>query len=734
MKALILILLVTIVAAGQQRNTTTYTPLPAPGAAGTVTLSLSEYNRLVELASRKDKTPDGAPLPFVLSHAVFKLRVEKQTLVGTVDIDGALLAPGPVKTPLTTGLTVLEAKQANLALPLLQEGSSHAAILIGPGPFAVALGVAAPLTIEAGRASFVLPVPLASSATLSLELPGSHANVRIEPGLVTSRTTVNGSTVIEAALEPGKPARLWWTTREIAAPVAQRDVRFLSDIKTVVSVGDSQLRLTALCDLTVIQGEAAEFKLPLPAGYELTTASGNTLESHEVSGDTLTLRVHDPARRNHQFLIAMERANRETKADAPLLAFTGAQRETGEVLIEGAGAMELIATEAGGLRRMDVREASAITRSLSHFPLQAAFRYNRRAADAPKLQLEWRQFLDADVLSAVAERATVTTLANVEGRTLTEISLRVRNHAKPYLKIELPAGAQLVTAEIEGQRVKPVEGGRVPLLRAGLDSSRAYTVSFVYLSNGARFAKNGSYDMGLPKLDIPVNLLTWEVSLPDRLEVKQFGGNALAAELFPAALANNFGVDGVENNNFDANFWNSNDLSTLEPGQIGGIVVDPTGAVVPGAQVTVSNTQTGASRTTTSNGDGNWVISGMQPGPMKVVISTPGFKNMQYDLELQASKPARMGTTLEVGGVAATVEITREGAISTDTRRIEEFARKKQAEGLYTLSQNAVNLQRRVAGILPVPVEVPRSGKSYRFVRPLVLEEETRITFQYRSR
>jgi len=734
MKALILILLVTIVAAGQQRNTTTYTPLPAPGAAGTVTLSLSEYNRLVELASRKDKTPDGAPLPFVLSHAVFKLRVEKQTLVGTVDIDGALLAAGPVKTPLTTGLTVLEAKQANLALPLLQEGSSHAAILIGPGPFAVALGVAAPLTIEAGRASFVLPVPLASSATLSLELPGSHANVRIEPGLVTSRTTVNDSTVIEAALEPGKPARLWWTTREIAAPVAQRDVRFLSDIKTVVSVGDSQLRLTALCDLTVIQGEAAEFKLPLPAGYELTTASGNTLESHEVSGDTLTLRVHDPARRNHQFLIAMERANRETKADAPLLAFTGAQRETGEVLIEGAGAMELIATEAGGLRRMDVREASAITRSLSHFPLQAAFRYNRRAADAPKLQLEWRQFLDADVLSAVAERATVTTLANVEGRTLTEISLRVRNHAKPYLKIELPAGAQLVTAEIEGQRVKPVEGGRVPLLRAGLDSSRAYTVSFVYLSNGARFAKNGSYDMGLPKLDIPVNLLTWEVSLPDRLEVKQFGGNALAAELFPAALANNFGVDGVENNNFDANFWNSNDLSTLEPGQIGGIVVDPTGAVVPGAQVTVSNTQTGASLTTTSNGDGNWVISGMQPGPMKVVISTPGFKNMQYDLELQASKPARMGTTLEVGGVAATVEITREGAISTDTRRIEEFARKKQTENLYSVSQNAVNLQRRVAGILPVPVEVPRSGKSYRFVRPLVMEEETRITFQYRSR
>jgi hypothetical protein len=177
MKALILILLTAIVAVGQHRNTTLDVPLPAPGSPGTVTLSLSEYDRLVALATRKTKTPDGVPLPFVLSHAVFKLRLEKQTLVGTVEIDGALLETGPVKTPLTAGLTVLEAKQSGTALPLLQEGTNHSAILIGPGPFAVSLGVAAPLTIEAGRASFVLPVPLATSSILSLEIPGNHANV-----------------------------------------------------------------------------------------------------------------------------------------------------------------------------------------------------------------------------------------------------------------------------------------------------------------------------------------------------------------------------------------------------------------------------------------------------------------------------------------------------------------------------------------------------------------------------
>jgi hypothetical protein len=695
----------------------------------------------VELGTRKPTAPAAAPLPFALSRAAFKLRVADQSLLGTVDIDGALLQKGAVKVPLTTGLTILEAKQSGSPLPLLQDGLTHAAILNGPGAFSVSLSIASALTIEAGRASFVVPTPPASSSLLSLDLPGSHANVRIEPGLITSRTTESGDTIIEATLEPGKPARVWWTTREIAAPVAQREVRFLSDIKTVVSVGDSQLRLTALCDVTVIQGEAAEFRMPLPPGFELTEATGSTLDSKETEAGVLILKVREPTRRNHQFLVALERTNRDTKVDAPLLSFVGAQRETGELLVEGVGAMELKPTESGGLRRMDVREVGAIARSLARFPLQAAFRYNRRQGDAPKLQLEWTQFPDARVLSAVAERATVTTLTNVEGKSLTEVTLRVRNHAQPFVKVELPPGAQLLSADVEGERVKPVlgsDGNRVPLLRAGFNPSGAYTVSFVYLSSGTRFTKGGAYEMGLPKLDIPVNLLTWEISLPDRLEVKQFGGNALAAELFPAA-AQNIIVDGTTDD-YDgtaSNLWAQTgvDISGLEAGQIGGIVADPNGAVVTNAAVTVVNKQTGASLTTRSDGDGRWVVSGMQPGPVRVTIAAPGFSSAQQDLEVNGSRPARLGTTLPVGTVSETVTVTSNlNSLEAGSRRIEDQVRKNQAAQLNMPSQNVFNLQRRVAGILPVRVDVPRSGKSYRFVRPLVLEEETKVTFQYKSK
>ena len=49
-------------------------------------------------------------------------------------------------------------------------------------------------------------------------------------------------------------------------------------------------------------------------------------------------------------------------------------------------------------------------------------------------------------------------------------------------------------------------------------------------------------------------------------------------------------------------------------------------------------------------------------------------------------------------------------------------------------SSNVADLKQRVAGVLPIRVDVPREGASYRFVRPLVLNEETTVTFTYRKK
>ncbi len=463
---------------------------PLPGA-GNVSLTLGEYDRLVALAGQAPKRIETPPYPFLVKSAQFKMDVRGETVTGTVDVEGEVFVKGDRKVPLVSDLTVLEAREQGRELPIEQSGGMHSGLITGPREFAVTLDAGLPLSIETGRASFNLPAPAAGLARLTLTVPGDQTLVNINPGLITAKSSSGGKTTIEATLVPGQISNVWWAARlnlTAAPPAAPKPARFLSDLKTLISVSESELGLAALAEITVVQGDPAEFTVQAPDGYEMTGATGPTLISSDVQGSTITLKVEHPEARTHQFLISMAKANTTPKAEVPLLMVQGAQRETGEVLVEGEGAIELTAAEHGGLRRMDIKEISPYLTSLAHSTLHAAFRYQKRPSELPLVGLEWTRFPDSGVLSAVAQNATVTTLVTTEGRTLTEVKLTLKNKAQPFLKVGLPAGASILTADVAGEKVKPVEGSdgnRVPLLRPGFKPQRSYTVSFVVLGAGA---------------------------------------------------------------------------------------------------------------------------------------------------------------------------------------------------------------------------------------------------------
>ena len=711
-------------------------PLPDPG---NVTLTLDEYNKLVELAAKLPKRPDLAPLPYSIKHADLKLRVEKDSVSGTVELDGEVFRKGVSKVPLTSGMTIFDAHQNGKGIPLIQENGMHAALLPGPGDFSVALDAGLPLRIEVGRASFSLPAPSAGSVQLSLLIPGDHTMANISSGLITSRKSENGHTAIEATLVPGQPATVWWATRETAAPVAPKEVRFLSDSKTLVSVSEAEMRVAVLADITVVAGDPSEFHVQLPAGFEVTGVTGPTLDSNEIHSDVLTLKVTTPAQRSHEFLISMERSINDSKADAPFVSFIKAQRETGEVLVEGAGTMEIHATEGGGLKRMDVKEANAYLRSLAHFPPQAAFRYHRQPGETPTLALDWVRFPDGSVLAAVAENAVVTTMVTSEGKSLTEVKLTLKNQAQPFLKVALPAGASILSADVAGERVKPVQGpdgSRVPLLRPGFRPTGSYTVSFVFMHSGAPFAKKGGAELSLPNMDIPISLLNWEVFLPEQYKVKDFGGDVIAADRVPPAF-----YEGVAMTRQIAR--QSEIRVAVFPGQMGGVVTDPSGAVISNARVTVSLPDGKGSRAATTDELGRWQIAGMPSGSYKLQTEMRGFQTNVLNLNYDANQPANYNTMLNVGATAEMVEVTAEAPVvnTTSSTLIPSSGRKAHAsrastdlQPLSTPSANVVDLQKRVAGVLPVPIDVPRAGTSFSFVRPLVLDEETKVTFSYKSR
>src|SRR5262249_4583408 len=221
-----------------------------------------------------NKQRETPPLPYAIKRVDLKLNVSSDNVLGTLQMDGEVFSRNATKVPLTSGLTILNARQEGKALPLEQEGSTSTAILPGAAEFSVALETGLPLVIEAGRASFTLPVPAAGSVRLLLAIPGDHSMVRISPGLITSRTREKGQTLVKATLVPGQAASVSWITGVTPVPVVKHEARFLSEVKTLVTVNDEELRVAALADLTVVQGEAEQFTVEFPVGYEITGASG----------------------------------------------------------------------------------------------------------------------------------------------------------------------------------------------------------------------------------------------------------------------------------------------------------------------------------------------------------------------------------------------------------------------------------------------------------------------------
>jgi hypothetical protein len=412
------------------------------------------------------------------------------------------------------------------------------------------------------------------------------------------------------------------------------------------------------------------------------------------------------------------------------------------VLVEGAGTMEIKATEGGGLKRIDVKEANPYLRSMAHFPPQAAFRYHRQPSETPTLALDWVRFPDGSVQAAVAESAQATTLVTSEGKSLTEIRLVLKNQAQPFLKVLLPQGATILSADVAGERVKPVQGpdgNRVPLLRPGFRTMESYTVSFVFMHSGIPFAKKGGAELSLPNMDIPISLLNWEVFLPERYKVKDFGGDVIAANRVPPAFHEQFVARDMNEEPVTNSF-----MVRTSPGQMGGYVTDATGAVIPNVRITVTSKETGASQTAVTDSQGRWVVAGLPSGNYKAQAEVSGFNTTVLNMNYDANQPSMYNVRLNVGGMYETVEVTAEAPqLNTNSSMVsrgtwpERNNRPKQlAPGAFSesASANVLNLQKRVAGVLPVAIDVPRAGTSFSFVRPLVLDEQTKVTFSYKSR
>ncbi len=108
--------------------------------------------------------------------------------------------------------------------------------------------------------------------------------------------------------------------------------------------------------------------------------------------------------------------------------------------------------------------------------------------------------------------------------------------------------------------------------------------------------------------------------------------------------------------------------------EVGGAVQDPSGAVIPKASVEFRNQDTGIRRQTTSNGDGYYHITGVDPGKYDATVQAKGFKTLtRENITFQVGDKSQIDFKMQVGDTGQTVTVdgsgltinTTDGSVST---------------------------------------------------------------------
>ena len=135
-----------------------------------------------------------------------------------------------------------------------------------------------------------------------------------------------------------------------------------------------------------------------------------------------------------------------------------------------------------------------------------------------------------------------------------------------------------------------------------------------------------------------------------------------------------------------------------------GEVLDPSGAVVPGATVSIVNQETGLNRRSVTTSDsGDYVFAALTPGLYRITVEASGFKkSVKEDVRLSVGETQEFKFSMETGGAQETVTVTtEEPLVETSTSKIGGQISQAELTELPSVNRNFIGFVGLLPGVVP---------------------------------
>jgi outer membrane receptor protein involved in Fe transport len=147
-------------------------------------------------------------------------------------------------------------------------------------------------------------------------------------------------------------------------------------------------------------------------------------------------------------------------------------------------------------------------------------------------------------------------------------------------------------------------------------------------------------------------------------------------------------------------------LSGQSPnGTINGLVLDPTGGAVVGAEIRIANDATGVQYTGRTNDEGIYVVTNLPPGAYRLQVSKIGFKTLiKPDIVLNVQDSLAISFTLPIGAVSETITVTGGAPLmNTESAAVSTVVDRQFAENLPMNGRSFQTLIQLTPGVVLTP-------------------------------
>ena len=363
--------------------------------------------------------------------------------------------------------------------------------------------------------------------------PGINLKSIAFPGLaeIPANTLPNGGTATTGWLAfkrlPTDAGSSEWSLT-LATETVDSWVR--AETATFVTVGESFASGRATVRYDIQNAPVKEFVLRVPAAWKNVEITGPGIrrrdQTNRSTGIEWRIELQNKARGDFRLQVKWEQPRDATNQfSVSGLEVLGAERETGSIAFYTRGQVQLIApTTTNSLLRIDARELPDWAPAPSRDPARLSYRYLRPGW---QLSFEVRQYQDAALLQALIERARLRTVVADDGQMMSQMQLQIRNNGRQSLELTLPSDAEVWSAFVNNEPVRPARRDQQILIPLeGTDSAGASVdIELTYVIRGSFPKGRGTVELASPQLDVPLKDAQWELFLPPDYDYSHFGGS-----------------------------------------------------------------------------------------------------------------------------------------------------------------------------------------------------------------